>query len=124
MKVLSRRFKFAAVAAVAVLTIAIANPTIRGGIATFIQNHGAGQAAKEFSDQLKAERDRRFIPEQKPEWNSSYTEAVLYTQGFLDLKLEAKNQDIWIKDDVTALKAHLFSQETVGALADAHFVRG
>jgi pSer/pThr/pTyr-binding forkhead associated (FHA) protein len=90
-----RRLKIIGWSAAAIVIILVSFRPARTLVSRyFLEN----DAATTYSKQMRAERDRRFIPEKKLEWRDSYTEALLYSEGFVELKLDSKYQDQWIRD--------------------------
>lgn len=101
-----RRIKWMAASIAAVLTLVMIIPKSREQIYSYFSEHGVNQAAKNFSDQLQAERSRVYKPERILEWKESYTDAILYSHGYSELKLDPVRQDKWIRK----LHEFLFSQ--------------
>ena len=73
-------------------------PVSRHYIMDAFRENPEHSAANIFSKQMQEERARRFTPAKTDQWRDNYTDALLYTQGFTDLKLEPKYQDKWIRD--------------------------
>jgi hypothetical protein len=104
---IKRNFKFAAANFAVFFVILMAVPVTREAIINYFKYRGVQVATQEFSSQMKAERDRRYTPDKTPVWKNSFTDSVLYTQGYTDFKLDQKYQDKWIKDLHTYLYTKL-----------------
>lgn len=96
--VMMKRFKLLGMSTAAVIFLTMAIPTTRHLILNSLQKNNIDTAAQNFSKEMQTERARRFDPPKIDEWRDNYTDALLYTRGYADLKLEQKFQDKWIRD--------------------------
>lgn len=83
--------------AIALCVMLLVIPATRKEITVYLNAQGFGHAAEEFASQMHEERARRYTFEQKMEWHESYTDLVLYTKGYIEIKLESQYQDIWVR---------------------------
>ncbi len=93
---INRRLRYGGIGATLVLAGCLAYSPTRHSIVRFF-TQGSQAAVDGFIQAMKAERDRRYRTEKTREWRASYTDAVLYTKGFVDFKLSSESQKLWIK---------------------------
>ena len=93
-----KNFKIAALSSAALLAFLFALPSSRHFISNFLKRNSSDTAAQNFSKQMQTERARRFDPPKTEAWHDNYTDSLLYTRGYTDLKLDAQFQDQWIHD--------------------------
>lgn len=82
------------------------SPSFKQVVLNIFKENSVEVASKNFSDELEKERSRRYQPEQKEEWHESYTDAVLFSKYYTELKLNNEKQEKWIKE----LHNYLFTQ--------------
>lgn len=92
------RWKRAAAGVAALFAALLIIPWTRAPIMTVIGLHSVENASQQFSKEMSAERDRRYQPEKTRSWKDNYTDLVLYTEGYTQMKLDEKSQDKWISD--------------------------
>ncbi len=96
--VFMKRFKVLSFSSAIAIVIMFVIPTSRKFIIESVQRNNIDSAAQNFSKEMQTERARRFEPPKTDEWRDNYTDSLLYTRGYADLKLEQKFQDKWIRD--------------------------
>ncbi len=92
----SKQLKYAGGALAASLAAMLALPASREWILSSFRGQSE-KALSEYTKGMQAERSRRYQPEKDSQWRDSYTDAILYTDGFAALKLEEEYQNIWIR---------------------------
>ena len=93
-----KRFRLVGLSAVAVVILSFAIPPTRSFLLSSLRKNNIDSAAQIFSKEMQTERARRFDPPKTEEWRGNYTDSLLYTRGYGELKLEQKFQDKWIRD--------------------------
>lgn len=80
------------------MTLLMAIPFTRNGIFDALGGNSMGSAAEHYTKDMQTERERRYLPEKTRSWKDNYTDAVIYTEGYVEMKLNPEQQDKWIKD--------------------------
>lgn len=97
-------------AGLALMSILVAlfylSPKFHSFVVETFKKNSVEHASQKFSNDLEKERNRRYQPEQSEEWHESYTDSVLFSKNYTDLKLNNEKQEKWIKD----LHNYLFTQ--------------
>ncbi len=93
-----KRFKKFGLSGTAALALVLAIPTSRIFIFDLFKQDNVNTGAQIFSQQMQTERARRFEPTKSDQWRENYTDALLYTKGYAELKLTPNYQDKWIRD--------------------------
>ena len=96
--VFMKRLKILSLSSAVAIVIMFFIPTSRNFIIESLQKNNIDSAAQSFSKEMQTERARRFEPPKTDDWRDNYTDSLLYTRGYADLKLEQKFQDKWIRD--------------------------
>lgn len=91
-----KRSKQGGVAVALMLAIMMLIPSTRA----FLLNPFGQQnsAADRYAQEMQTERERRYQPEKTRSWKETYTDSVLYTEGYVNMKLDSKSQEKWIRD--------------------------
>lgn len=93
-----KRFKTVGLSAAALVALTFTIPTTRNFVLSSLKKNNTDTAAQNFSKEMQTERARRYDPPKVDEWRDNYTDSLLYTRGYGELKLEQKFQDKWIRD--------------------------
>lgn len=95
---LLKRTKQTGLAVGLALVLLLLIPGTRGILLDAVGLGSGASAADKYAHEMQVERERRWQPEKTRAWKESYTDSVLFTEGYVQMKLDSQSQEKWIRE--------------------------